>query len=128
MKCPLVLIALCILLSAHAVQAAPYRGRSAVIDGDTIEIRGKRIRLWGIDAPESSQLCRNDASDQCKCGAKAANDLDAFIAGRAVCYRPSASGAEQNYKSKLLPKKALISLGLFCDLCFRQASTAGVNC
>ena len=33
---------------------------------------------------ESSQLCRGDDSLQYRCGAKAANDLDAFIAGRPV--------------------------------------------
>jgi endonuclease YncB( thermonuclease family) len=33
---------------------------------------------------ESSQLCRGDDSLQHRCGAKAANDLDAFIAGRPV--------------------------------------------
>ena len=27
-----------------------------MIDGDTLEIHGTRIRLWGIDAPESTQL------------------------------------------------------------------------
>ena len=59
-------------------------GRASVIDGDTLEIHGSRIRLWGIDAPESSQLCRGDDSLQYRCGAKAANDLDAFIAGRPV--------------------------------------------
>src|SRR6202140_5897640 len=59
-------------------------GRASVIDGDTLEIHGSRIRLWGIDAPESSQLCRGEDSLQYRCGAKAANDLDAFIAGRPV--------------------------------------------
>jgi hypothetical protein len=33
-------------------------GQANVIDGDTIEIHAKHIRLWGIDAPESAQLCR----------------------------------------------------------------------
>ena len=32
-------------------------GRASVIDGDTIEIHGIRIRLFGIDAPETGQTC-----------------------------------------------------------------------
>lgn len=59
-------------------------GQASIIDGDTLEIHGTRIRLWGIDAPESSQLCRGEDSLQYRCGAKAANDLDAFIARRPV--------------------------------------------
>src|ERR1700716_970948 len=59
-------------------------GQASIIDGDTLEIHGTRIRVWGIDAPESSQLCRNDESLQYRCGAKAANELDAFIARRPV--------------------------------------------
>lgn len=53
-------------------------GRSTVIDGDTIEIRGVRIRLHGIDAPESGQLCLN-GEKRVRCGAEAANNLDQFI-------------------------------------------------
>ena len=34
-------------------------GRASVIDGDTIDIRGTRIRFSGIDAPESRQSCRD---------------------------------------------------------------------
>jgi hypothetical protein len=41
-----------------------------------------------IDAPESSQLCRGDDALQYRCGAKAANDLDAFIASRPVSCIP----------------------------------------
>jgi endonuclease YncB( thermonuclease family) len=63
-------------------------GQASVIDGDTIEIHGTRIRLWGIDAPESSQLCRGEDSLPYRCGAKAANDLDAFIARRPVSCIP----------------------------------------
>jgi endonuclease YncB( thermonuclease family) len=63
-------------------------GQASIIDGDTLEVHGTRIRLWGIDAPESSQLCRGDDSLQYRCGAKAANDLDAFIAARPVKCSP----------------------------------------
>ena len=37
---------------------ADVAGTAAVIDGDTLEADGRRIRLHGIDAPESRQLCR----------------------------------------------------------------------
>ncbi len=63
-------------------------GQASIIDGDTLEIHGTRIRLWGIDAPESSQLCRDEDSSLYRCGAKAANDLDAFIARRTVSCLP----------------------------------------
>jgi endonuclease YncB( thermonuclease family) len=32
-------------------------GAQTVTDGDTIELNGTTCRLWGIDAPESKQLC-----------------------------------------------------------------------
>lgn len=64
--------------------ADDFVGQVSVIDGDTLEIHGTSIRLWGIDAPESSQLCRGEDSSQYRCGAQAANDLDAFIARRPV--------------------------------------------
>ena len=33
-------------------------GVAKVIDGDTIRIKNKKIRLFGIDAPEKKQKCR----------------------------------------------------------------------
>ena len=33
-------------------------GAARVIDGDTLEIGGTRVRLHSIDAPESAQRCR----------------------------------------------------------------------
>src|ERR1700687_1796927 len=77
-------LAVLILGPRPVALADDFIGRASVIDGDTLEIHGSRIRLWGIDAPESSQLCRGEDSLQYRCGAKAANDLDAFIAGRPV--------------------------------------------
>jgi endonuclease YncB( thermonuclease family) len=63
-------------------------GKASVVDGDTLELHGTRIRLSGIDAPESSQLCRADDSLQYRCGAKSAKELDAFIAKRTINCSP----------------------------------------
>ena len=37
-------------------------GRPSGVDGDTLEIHGTRVRLWGIDAPESAQFCRGETA------------------------------------------------------------------
>jgi endonuclease YncB( thermonuclease family) len=78
------IIAFLLVASTNAALSADLIGQASIIDGDTIEIHGTRIRLWGIDAPEHDQLCRGDDSLPYLCGAKAANDLDAFIAHRPV--------------------------------------------
>jgi endonuclease YncB( thermonuclease family) len=79
---------LVLLLSYGTALPDDMTGRASIIDGDTLEIHSTRIRLWGIDAPESTQFCRGENSMQYRCGAKAAKDLDAFIAGRAVSCLP----------------------------------------
>jgi endonuclease YncB( thermonuclease family) len=78
------LLAALILASVADASTDGIVGQASIIDGDTLEIRGTRIRLWGIDAPESDQLCQNENSEHYRCGQKAANDLDAMIARRPV--------------------------------------------
>lgn len=58
-------------------------GRASVIDGDTIEMHGQRIRLYGIDAPESHQACRKDGRPW-RCGQQAALMLDKLIIGKII--------------------------------------------
>src|SRR3546814_8102487 len=40
-----------------AMPAPTVEGRATVTDGDTVKIGRHRIRLHGIDAPESQQYC-----------------------------------------------------------------------
>lgn len=75
----------------HPAQAESVTGLATVIDGDTLDIHGRRIRLHGIDAPESSQTCGNPLW---RCGQRSALALDALIARRTV----SCLGQEESYQ------------------------------
>ncbi|MCY4499035.1 MAG: thermonuclease family protein [Rhodospirillaceae bacterium] len=58
-------------------------GRARVIDGDTIEVGTVRVRLHGVDAPESKQSCLA-GGERWPCGQRAARALAGQIGGRTV--------------------------------------------
>ena len=73
----------------EAGQVTVLSGQTSVIDGDTIDIHNTRIRLHGIDAPESGQSCEVLGGTY-RCGQRAAIVLDSFLgAKRSNVSRPT---------------------------------------
>ena len=62
---------------------ADVAGRARVIDGDTIEVASARVRLFGVDAPESAQNCL-EGTRRWPCGEQARRALAGRIDGRSV--------------------------------------------
>jgi endonuclease YncB( thermonuclease family) len=49
-------------------KGAELVGTAHVIDGDTIDVAGTQVRLWGIDAPEHNQTCQGKHDETYECG------------------------------------------------------------
>jgi endonuclease YncB( thermonuclease family) len=77
------LLATALALVTVPAAALSLTGPARVIDGDTLDLRGMRIRLAGIDAPELDQSCRREGRVW-PCGRWAGARLTAQIAGRDV--------------------------------------------
>ena len=67
-----------------SVALADVTGKPRVIDGDTIEIAGERIRLHGIDAPETRQECRREDGSEYRCGETSTNALRVLVGPESV--------------------------------------------
>lgn len=72
--------------SARPVPIIPpdgvIRGPARVVDGDTIDIGGIRIRLEGIDAPEAGQTCSTAAGAPWECGTEATRTMVQLTRGQ----------------------------------------------
>jgi len=84
--CYAMIALLCILPSLSALAGGrpeTVQGIARIIDGDTIAFGGQRIRLFGIDAPESTQVC--DVGVRAwRCGEAARDILARQIGNRPV--------------------------------------------
>jgi endonuclease YncB( thermonuclease family) len=47
-----------VVLRVQEIEAVNQAGIAKVLDGDSLELNGERIRLEGIDAPEFDQMCK----------------------------------------------------------------------
>ena len=73
-----------VLLGCTHAQAQDLSGVPRVVDGDTLAIGATKIRLEGVDAPETDQICLNSSGDRWVCGIEARERLAAHIAGREI--------------------------------------------
>ena len=55
-----------------------------IVDADTLEVAGQKVRLQGIDAPESAQSCRQAGGPRYPCGEHATQALRTRIGPDAV--------------------------------------------
>lgn len=77
-----VFLVVAVVIAAPA-SATTMTGPVSVIDGDTLDMTGTRIRLVGIDAPEARQSCSR-GGEAWACGDDAADNLRAIIADKSV--------------------------------------------
>ena len=64
-----------LLVWSSAVEAATLTGNPVILDADTVIMSGERIRLKGIDAPETTQRCLDTKQQSYPCGRVATNAL-----------------------------------------------------
>src|SRR5262249_53076114 len=76
-----VVVAMLVGLTARAGNLA---GVPRVIDGDTLTIGAIRVRLQGVDAPETDQVCLDAKGGRWTCGIEARDRLAKHIAGRQI--------------------------------------------
>ena len=64
--------------------AETLEGLARVVDGDTLDVGGRKVRMFGIDAPERSQTCRR-GGETYACGHEATAALRELVGGAVVC-------------------------------------------
>lgn len=68
---------------AHPSQAQIVTGEATAADGDSLVVAGRRVRLFGIDAPELAQSCTKQGIAW-NCGEQARDNLAELIKGNTV--------------------------------------------
>lgn len=87
-----------IFVAVSPAVAGEISGAAHVIDGDTIEIGATKVRLFGIDAPESAQTCRAVVEKAYPCGEAATARVRQMTEGRPI----TCKGDEHDRYGRLL--------------------------
>src|ERR1700730_2503404 len=65
-------------------EAEDLTGPARVIAGDTTAVASRHVRLQGIDAPETDQVCLDVQAERWTCGIAARERLSSHIASRGI--------------------------------------------
>ncbi|MCV3272963.1 thermonuclease family protein [Roseobacter sinensis] len=71
-----------------ALATTALSGPVRVVDGDTFDVGGTPVRLFGIDAPEADQTCTTDQGQTWACGAWVTDQVTTRYAGRVAHCAP----------------------------------------
>ena len=78
--------ALGVVPQGGSLGGAVIAGTARVVDGDTLRIGSTRIRIQGIDAPETDDVCRRPDGSRWDCGVWSTRVARELVAGqRVVC-------------------------------------------
>lgn len=80
-------------------QAADISAKAIAVDGDTLLIEGATIELWGIDAPELTQICQKNGVDW-PCGLVAKDHLSKFIENQILTCKEKPASGHSHSRSK----------------------------
>ena len=72
-----IIAAFVVSFACSFAQATDLSGVPRVVDGDTLAIGATKVRLDGIDAPETDQVCLNANGVHWTCGIDARDQLAA---------------------------------------------------
>ena len=63
------------MLTALLLSSFLLAGEARAVDGDTLDLAGQRVRLFGVDAPEKRQTCEDEDRQTYACGREAQRAL-----------------------------------------------------
>ena len=80
------------LFLVSPISAEELTGHPRVVDADTLAFGTEKVRVEGIDAPESKQSCEDVAGERYPCGRAATDALKAQIGDESVTCRGDSRG------------------------------------
>lgn len=83
MRGTLLFLALILAGCGQTLPAQTVTGPAVARDGDSLEVGGRRVRLYGVDAPELNQQCQLNGKGW-SCGYDARDTLRALVDGKIV--------------------------------------------